>query len=235
MYRLLDNGLWTLVLLPFAALLVLLGVKYLAPGNRKGFALRITLAVNTCLLMLGGAFTGARADDEPRILCYRVAAPAECRPVEDALEHDAFKDLERVQTAIEEAIDSGEYSDEIHDALMSRAMEDIATLVGNNQITADEAVVLSAYFRERLEYYATAVGYVLCYEAVALQGKELTAAEIADRFEEMRKLYREGKLSEEVYEATLSEMEELIADYAADGDRAERLKAILIDLGDGEG
>ena len=65
--------------------------------------------------------------------------------------------------------------------------------------------------------------------------KELTAAEIADRFEEMRKLYREGKLSEEAYEATLSEMEELIADYAADGDRAERLKAILIDLGDGEG
>ena len=95
--------------------------------------------------------------------------------------------------------------------------------------------VVYPYFRERLEYYATAVGYVLCYEAVALQGKELTAAEIADRFEEIRKLYREGKLSEEAYEAKLSEMEELIGDYAADGDRAERLKAILIDLGDGEG
>lgn len=235
MHRLLDNGLWTLVLLPGAALFVLLGVKYLAPGNRKGLALRITLAVNTCLLMLSGALPGARANDEPKILCYKVAAPAECRPVDDALEHDAFKDLERVQTAIEEAIDSGEYSDETHDALMSRAMEDVATLVVNNQVTADEAAVLRAYFRERLEYYATAVGCVLCYEAVALQGKELTAAEIADRFEEIRNLYREGKLSEEAYEATLSEMEEFIADYAADGDRAERLKAILIDLGDGEG
>ncbi|UCE27297.1 MAG: hypothetical protein JSW52_00665, partial [Candidatus Coatesbacteria bacterium] len=88
MYRLFDNGLWTLVLLPVAALLVILGIKYLAPGYRKGFALRLTLAVNTCLLMLGGALPGARANDEPKILCYDVAAPAECRPVEDALEHD---------------------------------------------------------------------------------------------------------------------------------------------------
>jgi len=235
MYRSLDNGLWTLVLLPIAVLLVLFGIRHLAPRNRNGLALRITLAVNTCLLMLGGALPGARADDEPKILCYDVAAPAECRPVEDALEHDAFKDLERVQTAIEEAIDSGEYSSETHDALMSQAMEDIATLVDNNQITDDEATVLRAYFQERLEYYATAVGCVLCYEAVALQGRELTAAEIADRFEEIRNFYREGKLSEEAYEATLSEMDELIADYASDEDLAERLKAILIDLGYGEG
>ena len=234
MYRLFDNGLWTLALLPVAALLVLLGIKYLAPGKRKGFALRVTLAVNTCLLMLGGMVPGARADDEPEVLCYRVAAPAECRPVEDALEHDAFKDLERVQTEIEEAIDSGEYSDETHDALMSLAMEDIAVLVNNNQITADEAIVLRAYFRDRLEYYATAVGCVLCYEAVSLQGKELSAAGIADRLEELRNLYRQGGLSEEAYETSLSEMKDLVTGYAAGEDEAERLQAILLDLGDGE-
>jgi len=225
----------SLVFLPLALILLLLGINAVAPNRKRGIWLKLALAVNTSLaLVLGFLGTNTKAEaDEEFVMCYAVAI-TDPTQIDDKFEQSQdWQNLENNLWEMENYIRNGAFDTDTADALYSEMKTAIANMQNDGLINGDDAGVLLAYAGARHEYYCTNVGHVRCYEMAAIPpGKETTKKEIAETTATLRQLYEEGKIDSDAYNTALATLEEKLKLYTDKEDNTV-LRQLLLDLADG--
>ncbi|MCP4231595.1 MAG: hypothetical protein GY771_15805 [bacterium] len=226
----------SLVFLPFALILIMLGINAIAPNRKRGIWLKLALAVNTSLALgLGffGATGKANAEGERLATCYLMIA-SDLTQIDDVFEASAdWQNLENKLLTMENYIRTGSFDYDTADKLYGEMKTSIENMQNDGLINGDDAALLLAYAGARHEFYSTNVGSVRCYEKIAIPpGKETTKEEIAETTEILRQLYEEGKVGDDAYNTALATLEEKLALYTETEDNAV-LRQLLLDLADG--
>ncbi|UCE27299.1 MAG: hypothetical protein JSW52_00675 [Candidatus Coatesbacteria bacterium] len=236
MYRLLDNGLWNLVLVPVAVLLILFGIRTLRSDKTSGFGLKLALVLNTSLaIVLGwaGCATAKDKGEEELVACYIVPyMPDENVPAEFQ-ESGGWYDLERAVVDLENEITSGEFDPDTYDELRNRITEAENKLSGDGTLDDAELDIITAYCSERLAWYLHMVGGATCYKPMpAPTGREAVKKDAVTRAMELRDFYANYQISGDAYDTALAALEEDLREYTGDED-VSTLRQLILDLADG--
>lgn len=228
----------SLVFLPLAIILILIGINAISVKQKRGIWMKLAVMVNSSLVLAlgllgcGGSANGDQNKEE-MVMCYDMAM-SDFTKVPDKFEDSSdWQNLEYNLWNLENYIRSGSFDHDTADELYLDMKSSIENMHNEGLVNEDDAAVLLAYVGARHEYYCTAVGGVLCYDMAAIPpGKETTRKEIVDTTETLHRLYEEGKLDSEAYSTALGTLEEKLKLYTEKEDNAV-LRQLLLDLADG--
>ncbi len=235
MIRTYTVTLLSLLFLPLALILILLGVDAIVSGRKTGIWLKLALAINTSLAMIMGFLGSSESPKAEELMatCYDPVV-SDFTKVENKFENSAdWRNLEDNMWYMERHIRSGDFDYDNANELYLDMKTSIENMQNDGLISSDDAEVLLAYVGSRHEFYCTNTGSVRCYEKVAIPpGKETTKKEIAETTTTLRQLYQDGKINSDAYDTALATLEKKLKLYTDKKDNSV-LRQLLLDLADG--
>ncbi|MCP4231597.1 MAG: hypothetical protein GY771_15815 [bacterium] len=228
----------SLVFLPVALILILIGINAINAKKKRGIWVKLAVMVNSSLVLaLGFLGCGSNANggegEEEMVMCYDMAMSDYTRIPDKFEDSEDWQNLENKLCNMENFIRTSSFDNNTADELYAEMKTSIENMQNGGLISGDDAEALMAYVGARHEYYCTNVGMVSCYDMPAIPpGKETTKKEIAETTATLRQLYEEGKVGDDAYNTALATLEEKLELYTDKEDNAV-LRQLLLDLADG--
>jgi len=236
MIRTISLSVLALALVPIATLLLFLGVGALKPGNKRGLPLKLTLLVNTSLLIVA-SFLGCCGKPGNRtipISCYAPPPITDITDIPDNFEEsDDWSLIEEHMIELEERISREDFDSAIHDRFGEAVLPAIENMRAKGLLNNDDTEILIAYVASRYRYYSDVLGGTSCYAQIPTPvGKEAVKEDIVAATDELRRLYAEGKIDTPAYETALANLDGELRQYTEKEDNPT-IRQLLLDIADG--
>jgi len=231
----------SLVFLPIALILILIGINAISVKKKHGIWMKLAVMVNSSLVLAlsflgcGGSANGTEGDEE-MVLCYETAM-SDYTSVPDKFEDSKdWQLLENRLTLYESYISSRNSEMEVAaDAMLIEMIGAIDNLRSDGLINQDDADLLSDYVYSRAKTYNMSVCGVKCYKPAPIKpGKPAKRQDIIDAMDSLRAIYASGGINDKSYNTALANLENELELYTGKKDNAV-LRQLLLDLSDGLG
>ncbi len=232
----------SLVFLPLAIILILIGINAISVKHKRGIWMKLAVAVNSSLVLAlgflgcGGNANGGEGGEEEMVLCYEVAM-SDYTSVPDEFENsEDWRLLENRLVLFESYISSGNTEiEETADSIFQEMLTAVNNLHSDGLINKDDADLLTDYLYSRNKYYKMSVCRIKCYKPAPIKpGKPQKRQDIIDAVDTLRSIYEAGGINEKSYDTALANLEKELELYTGKKDNAV-LRQLLLDLADGMG
>lgn len=224
------------ILLPISLLLLVIGISSVKTNAKKGLWLKLTLAINTSLVMLL-TFLGCCGKNGNLTIplgCYKPPEESDLTKIPVKFEESSdWATLENWLISLEDKISREDYDDDFLDRFGETVWPAIEGLRNDGLITDDDSEIIAAYCESRRAYYSHVIGGATCYTPTPIpKGKEAAKEDVVTAANALRRLYAEGKIDTPAYDTAFANLDGSLKLYTGMEDNVV-LRQLLLDLADG--
>ncbi len=229
----------SLIFLPIASILILIGINAISVKKKNGIWMKLAVLVNSSLVLAlgflgcGGSANGDEFEEE-MVMCYDMAMSDYTKIPDKFEDSDDWTMLENRLTLYESYISSrNSEMEETADTILVEMTGAIDNLHSDGLINKDDADLLTDYVYSRAKTYNMSICGVKCYKPAPIKpGKPAKRQDVIDAIDSLRAIYTSGGINDSSYDTALANLEKELELYTGKEDNAV-LRQLLLDLTDG--